>query len=96
MLARGTDPDPSIIKQKSKKNLYFYCFVASYDILSLPSKSSEPKKLEEKIIFCWRSPTKLVRGTDPRIRIRTQNISDPEHWYLLNLSSVKLEDKYFT
>jgi hypothetical protein len=38
----------------------------------------------------------LVMGTDPGIRIRTQNITDPEHWYLLNLSSVKLEDKYFT
>jgi hypothetical protein len=23
---RGTDPDPSIIKQSSKKNIDFYCF----------------------------------------------------------------------
>ncbi len=33
-LVRGiypaTDPDPYIIKQKSKKNLEFYCFVTSF------------------------------------------------------------------
>ncbi len=28
-LVRGTDPDPSIIKQNIKKNLYFSCFVTS-------------------------------------------------------------------
>jgi hypothetical protein len=29
-LVRGTDPDPSVIKQYFKKNLHFYCFVTSY------------------------------------------------------------------
>jgi hypothetical protein len=28
-LVRSADPDPSIIKQKSKKNFDFYCFVTS-------------------------------------------------------------------
>jgi hypothetical protein len=28
-LVRGTDPDPSIIKENSKKNLDCYCFVTS-------------------------------------------------------------------
>jgi hypothetical protein len=28
-LARGMDPDSSIIKQNSKKNLDFFCFVTS-------------------------------------------------------------------
>jgi hypothetical protein len=30
-LVSGTDPapDPSIIKQKSKRNLYFHCYVTS-------------------------------------------------------------------
>jgi hypothetical protein len=32
LLVRGTDPDPdpSIIKQKSEKNLDSYCFVTSF------------------------------------------------------------------
>ncbi len=29
------DPDPSIIKQKSKKNIDFYCFVTFYDFFYL-------------------------------------------------------------
>ncbi len=24
----------------------------------------------------------ISRGTDPGIRIRTQNVTDPQHWYL--------------
>ncbi len=34
-LVRGTDPDPSITKQNSKKNLDSYCFWLLYDFLSL-------------------------------------------------------------
>jgi hypothetical protein len=33
-LVTCTDPDPSIIKQNSKKNLDSYCFVSFYDFLS--------------------------------------------------------------
>ncbi len=33
-LVRGTDPDPSIIKQNSKKNIDSYCFVTSFYVLS--------------------------------------------------------------
>jgi hypothetical protein len=29
------DPDPSIIKQNSKENLDFYCFVTFFSFLSL-------------------------------------------------------------
>jgi hypothetical protein len=31
-LVREMDPDPSIIKQKSKKNLASYCFVISFGL----------------------------------------------------------------
>ncbi len=35
LLVKGMDPDPdpSIIKQNSKKNLDFYCFVTSFLLL---------------------------------------------------------------
>jgi hypothetical protein len=33
-LVRGMDPDPSIIKQNSRKNLDSYSFVASFGLLS--------------------------------------------------------------
>ena len=33
-LVRGTDPDPSIIKQNSKKNIDSYFFVTSFYVLS--------------------------------------------------------------
>ncbi len=45
------DPDPSIIMQKSKKNLDSYYFVTLFDFLSLkydvnvPSKSNKQEKL---------------------------------------------------
>ncbi len=32
------DPDPSLIKQNSKKNLDSYCFVTSYGLLSLSTR----------------------------------------------------------
>ncbi len=60
-LVRGMDPDPdpSIIMQNSKKNLYSYYSVALFDFLSLkndvnvPSKSNEQKTLCKKLVFCW-------------------------------------------
>jgi hypothetical protein len=50
-LVRSMDPDPSIIKQKSKKNLEFYCFVTSFGHFifeklckcTVPSKSNKQK-----------------------------------------------------
>ncbi len=53
-LVRGTDPDPSIIKQNIKKNLKSYCFVTSLRLLIfeklcyVPSKSNK-QKTKEKI-----------------------------------------------
>jgi hypothetical protein len=79
------DPDPSIIMQNSKKTLDSYYFVTLFDFLSLkndvnvPSKSDKQKKLCKQISYCWHlegqcrksiSPDPLVRGMDPRIRIR--------------------------
>jgi hypothetical protein len=34
-LLRGTDRDPSFIKQNSKKNIDSYCFVTFFDFLTL-------------------------------------------------------------
>jgi hypothetical protein len=56
-LVRGINPDPSIIKKNSKKNLDSYCFVTLLDFLSLkndvnvPSKSNKKKNLLLKISF---------------------------------------------
>jgi hypothetical protein len=52
-----TDPDPSINKKKSKKNLNFYYFMTSFRLLSIktdvnvPSKSNKENKLK-KNNFC--------------------------------------------
>ncbi len=71
--------------KNSKKNLDSYHFVTLFDFLSLkndvnvPSKSNTQKKLCKKLVFCWhleglwrklQDPDPLVRGMDPRIRIR--------------------------
>ncbi len=40
LLARGTYPDPSIIKQKNGKNLDFYCFVTSLKLQKEISKKT--------------------------------------------------------
>ncbi len=53
---RGLDPDPSIIKQNSKKNLDSYCFVTYFGFFL--SLKDDP------------DPDPLVRGMDLRIRIR--------------------------
>jgi hypothetical protein len=60
-LVRGTDPDPSIIKQNSKKNLdsYYFVTVLLFDFLYLkndndvPSKNNKQKNLFNKISFFW-------------------------------------------
>jgi hypothetical protein len=60
-LVRGMDPDPdpSIIKQNSKKNLNSYYFVTLFDFLSLKkdvnvsTKSNKQKKYNKKLVFCW-------------------------------------------
>jgi hypothetical protein len=52
-LVTGTDPDPSIIKQNSKKNLDFYCFVtlSLKNDVNVPSKSNKQKNFFLKISF---------------------------------------------
>jgi hypothetical protein len=69
--------------KNSKKNPNSYCFVTSLWLLkndvNVPSKSNKQKNLEKNIVLLvsWRSRSKisasiLVRGADPRIRIRTK------------------------
>ncbi len=74
--------------KKSKKNLYFYCFVTSLWLIIFEEWCKcTPKevisKTKKKIIFCWRpeghwrkeqDPQRelLVRGTDPPIQVRTK------------------------
>jgi hypothetical protein len=56
-LLRDPDPDPSIIKQNSKKTLDSYCFMTSLDFLSLkkdvnvPAKSNKQKNLFFLLVF---------------------------------------------
>jgi hypothetical protein len=65
-LARGTDPDPSIIKKK--KNVissgfdFFMTFTLKNDV-NVPSKSKKQKYLEKKIIG-------ILKITDEKSRIR--------------------------
>jgi hypothetical protein len=77
------DPDPFIIKQKSKKNLDFCCFVISYDV-NLPLKSNKQINVRKKLIFLLVSfrkeqgPDLEVCGADPD---QYQNVTDPQHSY---------------
>jgi hypothetical protein len=52
---RGMDPDPdldpSITKQKSKKNLDSYCFVTSFDFLSLKMMYMYLQEVKNKQTF---------------------------------------------
>jgi hypothetical protein len=52
-LLRGMDPDldPSIAKQKSKKNVDSYCFVTSFGLLSLNNDVNVPSKSNKKKNF---------------------------------------------
>jgi hypothetical protein len=59
-LVRRMDPNPSLIKQKSKKNLDSYCFVTFLDFLSLKNDVNVPSKSNKQnnfffVVFCWRS-----------------------------------------
>ncbi len=81
------DPDPFIIKQKSKKNLDFCCFVTSYDFVFENWCKSTFKKqinLRKKLIFLLvsfrkeKDPDLEVCGADPD---PYQNVTDPQHWY---------------
>jgi hypothetical protein len=45
------DPDPSIIKQNSKNNLDYYCFVNSFDFLSLKNYEKLPSKSNMQNFF---------------------------------------------
>jgi hypothetical protein len=53
------DPDPSINKQKMKKNLDFYCFVTSFWLFIFEEwckctfKRNKHKNLVNKNLFCW-------------------------------------------
>ncbi len=47
-LVRGTDPDPSIIKQNSKKNLDSYCFELLSDFLSVKTEVNEASKSNKR------------------------------------------------
>ncbi len=87
LLVRGTDPEPdtSIIKKNSKKNLDSYCFVTSLLLFIFGKlfKCLFKKYRNKQNTFCCRlesqlpkidpepEPDPLVRGKDPRIWIRT-------------------------
>jgi hypothetical protein len=62
------DPDPSIIKQNSKKNLGFYCFVSSFDFLSLKNDVNVPSKSNKQNNFFV--GVLKVNDENSRIRIR--------------------------
>jgi hypothetical protein len=54
-LVRVTDPDPSIINQKSKKNLDSYSFVTFLFLINdenVPSKSNWPKNTKILLSSC--------------------------------------------
>jgi hypothetical protein len=84
LLVRGMDPepDPSIIKQNSKKNPGFYCFVTSFWVFTFEKwcKSTFKKSKQKNFFLHYFSvgilkvndPDPLVRGMDPRIRIHTE------------------------
>ncbi len=87
-----TDPDPSIIKQNSKKNIGSYCFVTSFDFLSLkydvnvPSKSNKQKTWRKKnliLLTSWRSPTKIAGPNPDPLDTGMdphQNFMDTQQW----------------
>jgi hypothetical protein len=52
-------------------------------------------KEEEKPMHCFKEPDPLVKGTDPRIRIRIpdsyQNVTDPEHCFIVETKNTQKE-----
>ncbi len=74
--------------KNKKKNLDSNCFVTSlwlFILENVPSKSNKQffvgvLKVKDESMQDP-DPDTLVRGTDPRIRIRTRNVTDPQHFY---------------
>jgi hypothetical protein len=71
-LVRGSDPapDPSVIKQNSKKTLDSYCFATSLWLFlawknDVNSKSNKHKKREKNLFFVG-----VLKVTDEKSRIR--------------------------
>jgi hypothetical protein len=93
------DPDPSIIKQNSKKNLnsYCFCFVLFYDFLSLTDINA-PLKLNLKKNFVgvkhencririhWLEARILVYGSVPRCCGSTTLVIDARQIAFTDLS----------
>ncbi len=52
-LVKGTDLDPSLVKQNSKKNLDSYCFVTSLRLFIWTVVSPKCNKQKNLVIF-WR------------------------------------------
>jgi|LakMenE01Jun11ns_1017448.scaffolds.fasta_scaffold9373929_2 hypothetical protein len=84
-LVSGMDPVPSIIVQKSKKNLGAYYFVTLLDFLSLKkdvnfaSKSDKQKKWCYKFVFCWHGILNVNdENPDPD---KHKNVMDPEDFF---------------
>jgi hypothetical protein len=108
-LVRCVDPDlapdqnPSIIKQNSKKNLYFYCFVTSVWLFIFEEwcKCTFKKNKQKTRFFLlasWRSLTKRAASISVSQRYRSadtnpdtyQNLTDPEHWFYCIDTDVQL------
>jgi hypothetical protein len=69
-------PDPSIIKQKNKKKFDFFLLLCDYFITFYVCPGSSFGSVE---FVCFLGipdphPDSLVRGTDPRIRIRVRTV----------------------
>jgi hypothetical protein len=65
-LVRDMDPDPDpIIKQNSKKNIDFYCFVTSLWLLSLKNYADGPQKVISKkyLLTPWRRSLMKITGS---------------------------------
>ncbi len=77
-LVRGPDPDSDLPLIKQKNNLYFVCFVTFlWLVICLEWRKCTSKSNEQNNLAAWRSLTKRAgsgsfRGTDPRIRVRTE------------------------
>jgi hypothetical protein len=57
----------------------FYDFLSLKIDVNVPSKKVIIKKIGMSLTTTAESDP-LVRGADPRIRIRTKNVADTKHW----------------
>ncbi len=93
------DPNPSSSSKNSRKIfdsscfVTFFCFLSLNNYVNVPSKSNKQKHFFKLICFCWRledqwrkkqDPDPLVRGMDPRIRIRNYTKSHGSRTLLSN------------